>query len=213
MILSNIFWLLYFVQGFISKILAEYQKNNKHIFINIRYGSVTTLWNELVKDEITLILGAEPNYQKLEKPIRYRGLLPLSQIVYAHKSHPIFKSEKPIEDLTKYQWISWGNETYDNNGVKEFCTRNQIQNPVYALETTSIYLGIQLTMQSEYIIRLPSMMKRILQSHEIHPIKVEPLISYTTGILFKESTLSNCSIAHLYENIVSSAEQLKDSDL
>ncbi len=197
----------------LPKILAEYQKNNKHIFINIRYGSVTTLWNELVKDEITLILGAEPNYQKLEKPIRYRGLLPLSQIVYAHKSHPIFKSEKPIEDLTKYQWISWGNETYDNNGVKEFCTRNQIQNPVYALETTSIYLGIQLTMQSEYIIRLPSMMKRTLQSHEIHPIKVEPLISYTTGILFKESTLSNCSIAHLYENIVSSAEQLKDSDL
>ena len=197
----------------LPKILAEYQKNNKHIFINIRYGSVTTLWNELVKDQITLILGAEPNYQKLEKPIRYRGLLPLSQIVYAHKSHPIFKSEKPIEDLTKYQWISWGNETYDNNGVKEFCTRNQIQNPVYALETTSIYLGIQLTMQSEYIIRLPSMMKRTLQSHEIHPIKVEPLISYTTGVLFKESTLSNCSIAHLYENIVSSAEQLKDSDL
>lgn len=197
----------------LPKILAEYQKNNKHIFINIRYGSVTTLWNELVKDEITLILGAEPNYQKLEKPIRYRGLLPLSQIVYAHKSHPIFKSEKPIEDLTKYQWISWGNETHDNNGVKEFCTRNQIQNPVYALETTSIYLGIQLTMQSEYIIRLPSMMKRILQSHEIHPIKVEPLISYTTGVLFKESTLANCSIAHLYENIVSSAEQLKDSDL
>ena len=197
----------------LPKILAEYQKNNKHIFINIRYGSVTTLWNKLVKDEITLILGAEPNYQKLEKPIRYRGLLPLSQIVYAHKSHPIFKSKKPIEDLTKYQWISWGNEIYDNNGVKEFCIRNQIQNPVYALETTSIYLGIQLTMQSEYIIRLPSMMKRILQSHDIHPIKVEPLISYTTGVLFKESTLANCSIAHLYENIVSSAEQLRDSDL
>ena len=82
----------------LSKILSEYQKNNKHIFINIRYGSVTTLWNELVKDEITLILGAEPNYQKLEKQIRYRGLLPLSQIVYTHKSHPIFKSEIPIDD-------------------------------------------------------------------------------------------------------------------
>ena len=50
----------------LPKILAEYQKNNNHIFINIRYGSVTTLWNELIKDEITLILGAEPNYQKLE---------------------------------------------------------------------------------------------------------------------------------------------------
>ena len=197
----------------LPKILAEYQKRNNHIFINIRYGSVTTLWNELIEDKITLILGAEPNYQKLQKPIRYRGLLPLSQIVYAHKSHPIFKSESSIKELTKYQWISWGNETHDNNGVKEFCIRNQIQNPVYALETTSIYLGIQLTVQGEYIIRLPSMMKKILQSHEIYPIKVEPLISYTTGVLFKESTLTNRSVAHLYENIVSSAEQLRDSDL
>ena len=197
----------------LPKILAEYQKRNNRIFINIRYGSVTTLWNELIEDKITLMLGAEPNYQKLQKPIRYRGLLPLSQIVYAHKSHPIFKNERPVKELTKYQWISWGNETYDNNGVKEFCTRNQIQNPVYALETTSIYLGIQLTVQGEYIIRLPSMMKKILHSYEIYPVKVEPLISYTTGILFKESTLANRSVAHLYENIVSSAEQLRDSDL
>ena len=197
----------------LPKILAEYQKRNNRILLNIRYRSVTTLWNELIEDKITLMLGAEPNYQKLQKPIRYRGLLPLSQIVYAHKSHPIFKNERPVKELTKYQWISWGNETYDNNGVKEFCTRNQIQNPVYALETTSIYLGIQLTVQGEYIIRLPSMMKKILHSYEIYPVKVEPLISYTTGILFKESTLANRSVAHLYENIVSSAEQLRDSDL
>ena len=158
-------------------------------------------------------MGAEPNYQKLQNPIRYRGLLPLSQIVYAHKSHPIFKNKRPVRELTKYQWISWGNETYDNNGVKEFCTRNQIQNPAYALETTSIYLGIQLTVRGEYIVRLPSMMKKILHSYEIYLFRVEPLISYTTGILFKESTLANRSVAHLYKNIISSAEQLRDSDL
>ncbi len=85
----------------LPKILAEYQKHNNHIFINIRYGSVTTLWNELVKDEITLMLGAEPNYQKLQKPVRYRGLLPLSQIVYAHKSHPIFKKRKTCKGINK----------------------------------------------------------------------------------------------------------------
>jgi DNA-binding transcriptional LysR family regulator len=197
----------------LPKILVEYQNNNHNIFVKVRYGSVTTLWNELVEDKITLILGAEPNYQKLEKSIHYRGLLPLSQIVYAHKSHPIFKSKKPVIDITKYQWISWGNETYDNNGVKEFCNRNQIPNPIYALETSSIYLGIELAVKGEYIIRLPSMMKNILQCHEIYPIKVEPLISYTTGVLFKESTLGNKSTAHLYENIVAFAEQLRDSDL
>ena len=74
-------------------------------------------------------------------------------------------------------------------------------------------MGIQLAVQGEYIIRLPSMMKKILHSYEIYPVRVEPLINYTTGVLFKESTLANRSVAHLYENIVSSAEQLRDSDL
>ena len=58
---------------FTPKNSCRISKTNNHIFINIRYGSVTTLWNELIEDKITLILGAEPNYQKLQKPIRYRG--------------------------------------------------------------------------------------------------------------------------------------------
>ena len=74
----------------LPKILAEYQKNNKHIFINIRYGSVTTLWNELVKDEITLILGAEPNYQKLENQ---------SAIVDCSHFHKLFMLISPIQFL------------------------------------------------------------------------------------------------------------------
>ena len=181
--------------------MTEYFPETKITLISGLNGTTMKL---LENEDLDVVIGTlEPDYGTPSE-YSFEFLKTVNMHIYSSDSHNLFNKENiSISDLSKQKWITFTGSSIGLYHINHYFNNAKIEPPKSIIETNSLQAAIKLVESGDFIMMLPDLLKKTLDTKNIQPLKLrEKLWDFSAGLTYRNNGLKNEAISFLKSTLL-----------